>query len=143
MKNKLLSSLMFSALFVVIGTYLPIFYKTNIDPRIYYSQDNWIDTKIYHPCETLIIHSDSSSEVNTNAVLIKELWKEDLSDTAILVKEDIVSFAIQKGVFYRELPYNLPCDLEAGKYFHKRTFLYSVEDVSKEFVWISPVFEVK
>lgn len=134
---------MFGALFVVIGTYLPIFYKTNIDSKIYYSQDNWIDTKIYHPCETITIHSDSSSEVSTNAILIKELWKGDLLDTAVLIKEDLVSFAIQKGVFYRELPYNLPCDLETGKYFHKRTFLYSVEGVSKEFVWISPVFEVE
>lgn len=138
-QQRLLWMLVWSAILIILGYFIPRLYIQYIDPReyIHILQDISFDRKVYAPCDTatakVTAQLDVNSAVETNTRMMKVQTDRQPPDNF-----QIISNSHSKGFVIAQptpqvytVDYPIACDLPDGVYMWRAETTYKVSGIEK------------
>jgi hypothetical protein len=145
MTGRMLNSLLFGALFILIGQFLPATYYKYFDDREYVSVELPVDTdlKVYNPCDSVLLNTQIRSMIHTSLDVRIQLTmvRADNAITPVDSKE-VHNIIIKAGVQPYSVPVPIPCRVDEGIYYFEGNIIYVLRGVEHTEYFYSGKFNV-
>lgn len=137
--DRVIHSLMFGALFVVIGFYLPRLASSYLPSSYYYTADiTLLGQGSYKPCETIQYMVERNSRVSSSASFYDFLVYKDPKSGPKIVWKYQGQGTIEntgEGRIFREI--TIPCNASPGTYTIQRQVAFEVDHNQKVYEYNS------
>lgn len=143
---RVFSALLFAVIFGLLGWAIPETYFRYFDKTQYYvvEQPVSVDKTIYQPCEDTVVTLVRTALVDTIGEFEVDLRLIDVDGVQFNVNQAHISrvASIAGGKTVVRASYPLPCDIPEGVYFWQATIRYHVNDIEKQYVYVTQTFQV-
>lgn len=150
-RQRFLYSLLFAALFSIIGWGVPRFYDRFLDHTVYYDLKAPIllDRKAYKACDMQLATSTRNAKINLEIRFVRGLYRLTKDETGNELGPGALKYSIERMAVVEASKdktvvaiYQLPCDTTPGIYYWKVAALYKVNGIERTDIFVSENFNV-